>query len=427
MGSATGGHALGTRGRSSLGPSSSSPLSRARHWGGGSGHPLVPASTWALPAHGCARVCVHGCTQACGCAAERACACKRVCARASVRARRREWWGGCVALPVRDRCWRARCGQGEGMRRPTDHLVQRLPEPAGRWRAVHRGGAGTAVESRRQLVCCLQPPAAPGRLGGCRSSPATGEQPPASSAAPGRDPPWECAGQTPAAAGVCSALPPACCPSSASPGAVPQFPHLCCACRFLGWWMPWASTVLMVPHLPGGRCPAQRVAFAAGRGVPGEAPEAARGRAAICTILSGFEQGAGAENVDISQADVGDWPPARAVCSHRCSPPGDRRRQLRGECGGRSVFPKGDASPLSWGSRRWGADGIAAPPPASRTLGGCGDHQVPLGSTAHSHAPVTPGWPQGRDGDAACDRGPEQRGGRHERSRVEDAAAGSSK
>lgn len=227
MGSGTGGQALGTRGRSSLGPSSSSPLSRAQHCGGGSGHPLVPASTWALPAHGCARVCVHGCTQACGCAAERARARERVCARASVRARR---WGGCVALPVRDRGWRARCGQGEGMHRPTDHLVQRLPEPAGRWRAVRGGGAGTAVEGCRQLVCCLQPPAAPGRLGGCRSSPATGEQPPASSAAPGKDPPWECAGQTRAAAGACSALPPACCASSASPGAVPQFPHLCCAC-----------------------------------------------------------------------------------------------------------------------------------------------------------------------------------------------------
>ena len=147
------------------------------HWGGGSRHPPVRASASALPARACARVCMHGCMQACGCAAERACACKRVCVReractaAGARGHAGQRWGGCVALPARGRGWRARCGQGEGMHHPTDHLMQRLPEPAGCWRAVRRGRAGTAVESCRQGSCsypacnCLRLPAGLGAAG----------------------------------------------------------------------------------------------------------------------------------------------------------------------------------------------------------------------------------------------------------------------
>lgn len=93
----------------------------------------------------------------------------------------------------------------------------------------------------------------------------------------------------------------------------------------------------------------------------GDAREAARGRAAICTILSRFEQGAGAENVDISQADVGDQPPARAVCSHRRSPPGDRRRQLCGARGGWSVLPSGDVSASQLGVLVMGGRGDHCP------------------------------------------------------------------
>lgn len=91
--------------------------------------------------------------QACGCAAERACACKRACVRehactaAGACGYTGQRWGGCVALPVQGRGWRVRCGQGEGLHHPTDHLRQWLLEPAGRSRA------GTAVENCRQGPC----------------------------------------------------------------------------------------------------------------------------------------------------------------------------------------------------------------------------------------------------------------------------------
>lgn len=49
----------------------------------------------------------------------------------------------------------------------------------------------------------------------------------------------------------------------------------------------------------------------------------------------------------------------------------------------------------------------------------------PGGSAARSQAPVTPGWPQGWDGDAVRGQGPEQRRGGCQCSRTEDATAGS--
>lgn len=100
----------------------------------------------------------------------------------------------------------------------------------------------------------------------------------------------------------------------------------------------------------GPRASALLVAEVPGRAMrrPREGPEAALGKAAICTILSGSEQGAGAENVDISQADVGDQPPVPAVCSHRRSPPGIAGGSSGGR-GGCSVLPTGTCPPSGTG------------------------------------------------------------------------------
>lgn len=200
----------------------------------------------------------------------------------------------------------------------------------------------------------------------------------------------------PGAARLCSAL---LCSVCAQPAPCLSFPipAVLAGSRLAA---PWVSAVLVSP--------------ARGRGArPGhEVPEGSPPRkAAIGTILSGFEQGAGAENVDISQADIGLGLLCRlsahiaAAGSVGTAVPGARSPRGRVPCPGdwHPHLPRG-----------------RPPRPA-----------CPGGSVAHSHAPVTAGWPRGGDGDAVhgqarsggCQHGGCQRGG-CQRSRTEDAMPG---
>lgn len=111
------------------------------------------------------------------------------------------------------------------------------------------------------------------------------------------------------------------------------------------------------------------------------------------------------------------------LSAHIAAPRGDGRRRLPGHRGGCSPLPTGTCphSAGAWGRGPGGWFPHTCP-------SGTGQTQRPAcpgGSAARSHAAVTAGWPRGWDGDAVHGQGAEQRRAGCQRSRTEDATAGS--